>query len=93
MSDYAKAILTLSTTSCLLYTIGFYCLFSPKKAKSIHLRWIEFLHKYRLHPWYEERKAMATDNRYLPIIRLSGFITIAVASFVTFLLIYKIRVG
>lgn len=93
MSDDVKAIATLFTTAALLYTIGFCFLTNPRKARSVQLKWMELLHKYGLHPWYEETRAMASDDRYLPIVRLAGLITITVACFVAFLLIRKIRLG
>lgn len=91
MSDYVKAILGLSITATVLYVMAFYFLFKPIKIRNIYLRLIEFWHKYKLQPWYEERKAMWNDDRYLPIIRLYGIILIFPATICAFFLIYKIK--
>ena len=93
MTDYAKAILGLSITSVILYVMAFYFLFRPTKVRDIYLRLIEFWHKYKLQPWYEERKAMWNDKGYLPIIRLSGIIIIFPATICAYFFIYKIKHG
>jgi hypothetical protein len=90
-ADDIKALLTLSITSILLYVIGFYSLLNPSKVRAIGFRIMSFFNKKRLTFFYKERTAIMSQDWFLVYLRIIGVVIILVASFVLFLLIYKMR--